>query len=197
MSLKVQTKTCALYPAPELAPGWQPPSFLDYGFPRVVLYEKGCPSVRLSEPGALVIQWKCFYGGLRRTFPRRTDIHRHPHRSLLTPPFALVPFLRPTITKLSSSSMKHLFLFLFDMGDSIKASGSKCCNTRLSVETSKNVTLPSERKNSLHPPPHPPLSLFFPPEALNKQDLYPWPRNASKSTCLLGLAVKCRAVLAA
>lgn len=37
--------------------------------------------------------------------------------------------------------MKHLFLFLFDMGDSIKASGSKCCNTRLSVETSKNVTL--------------------------------------------------------
>lgn len=82
------------------------------------------------------------------------------------------------------------------MGDSIKASGSKCCNTRLSVETSKNVTLcRSERKKIAYIF----LSFFFPlsPEVLNKQDLYPWPRNASKSTCLLGLAVKCRAVLAA
>lgn len=38
--------------------------------------------------------------------------------------------------------MKHLFLFLFDMGDSIKASGSNCCNTQASVEISENVTLP-------------------------------------------------------
>ncbi len=37
--------------------------------------------------------------------------------------------------------MKHLFLFLFDKGVSIKASGSKCCSTRPSVETSKRVTL--------------------------------------------------------
>ncbi|KAK1887949.1 Alpha-agarase [Dissostichus eleginoides] len=44
-----------------------------------------------------------------------------------------------------------------------------------------------------HTPPQIPATL----KVLNKQDLYPWPRNASKSTCLLGLDVKCGAVLAA
>lgn len=38
--------------------------------------------------------------------------------------------------------MKHLFPFLFDVGDSIKASGSNGCNTQASVEMSENLTLP-------------------------------------------------------
>lgn len=57
----------------------------------------------------------------------------------------------PPIIKLSSSSVKHLFLFLFNMGDSIKAAGSNCCNTQASAEMSENVTLAYwTRKNSLH-----------------------------------------------
>ena len=47
--------------------------------------------------------------------------------------------------------MKHLLIFLVDMGDSIKAVGAKWCTTRLSVEMSRNVTLyRAERERSLH-----------------------------------------------
>ena len=169
--------------------------FLDYGFRFRILQKIRCLLMSLSRPATLIMTQhlrKCLYRGLRITLPWWPDTHRAAGSPL---PFSPSPFLPPTITKLSSSSMKHLFLFLFDMGDSIKASGSKRCNTRLLLRRQRMLlSAVVKEKNSLH------FSLFFlslSPEVLNKQDLYPWPRNASKSTCLLGLAVKCRAVLAA
>lgn len=143
--------------------------------------------MRPSRPATLIIH---------TTSKKALKVRFQPNPGTLNARPAL-PVLPPTITKLDSSSMKHLFLFLFDTGDSIKASASDCWNSRASVEMSENVTLPYQKARK-HLTFFSSLSLSSPPpEILNKQDLYLWPRNASKSTCLLGRAGKCRAQLAA
>lgn len=167
---------------------------LDYSFLLAILQKIRCPLMRRSGPGTLIIHNTSMKVLILKVENNPPLVNWHPQIPTQQPAHSSLP-LPPNITKLSSCSMKHLFLFLFDMGDSIKASGSKCCNTRLSVEMSKNVTLCHSKRKKIA---YIPLSLaLLTPEVLNKQDLYPWPRNASKSTCLLGLAVKCRAVLAA
>lgn len=124
--------------------------------------------MRLSRPGTLIIHTTSKKVFILRVEKNPQLVNWHPHSSLHPPHQPSSPFIPPTI---SSSSMKHLFLFLFDMGDSIKASGSKCCNTRLSVEMSKNVTLCcTERKNSLH------FSLLF----------FPLQKYWTNKTCIPG-----------
>lgn len=73
--------------------------------------------------------------------------------------------------------MKHLFLFLFDMADSIKASGSKGCNGKLSVETSRTLLSGVvKEKNGLHF-----SKIVFSLEALDKPDLDLHPRTFQRA----------------